>query len=128
MVKISVTIANEASFKSAFLSAPQIMLPYLRNASMDSALLIEGAGKKLSPVDTGRMRASIGTSLGVLDKGLTSVVQTNVFYAVFVHEGTSRIKARPFMRQAAEQNMQRIGNIYSREIGRAMDELAKQAS
>ena len=61
-------------------------------------LTAESHAKELCPVDTGRLRNSI-----------THVVQdeevyigTNVEYAPYVELGTSRMKARPFLKPAAE--------------------------
>jgi len=127
MKDIRVTIQSKDKIVEAFRRFPDIVAPHLRDASMKSAFLIEGAAKKLSPVDTGRMRASIATSLGIADKGITSIVQTNVKYAIFVHDGTKRVKARPFMKQGAEQSTGRIGKIYDGEITKAMQKVANMA-
>ena len=59
----------------------------------------ESYAKKLCPVDTGRLRASI-THQQYDDH--TEVVGTNVEYAPFVELGTHRMAARPFLRPAAE--------------------------
>lgn len=127
MPEIRVEIKNLQQIRTAFARFPETIAPYLRKASMKSAFLIERRAKELSPVDTGRMRGSIATSLGVLNKGISSVVQTNVFYAVWVHEGTRRLRGRPFMKQAAEQNRQNIQNIYDDEVKNAMQEVADMA-
>jgi len=66
------------------------------SAIKEAALIIEGWGKFYTPVDTGRLRASIYTTL----RSMSAIVQPKTNYALFVHEGTSRMKARPFMKQA----------------------------
>lgn len=124
-IKISVPGINEA--RKAFAAFPEIVGPHLRNASMKSAFVIEGNAKKLSPVDTGRMRASIATSLGIKDKGITSIVQTNVKYAIYVHEGTKYQKAQPFMKRGADQSRSKIGDIYESEINQALKKVASMA-
>jgi HK97 gp10 family phage protein len=91
---------------------------------MKSAFEIERAAKILSPVDTGRLRASIATSLGVMNRGITSIVSTNVFYAIYVHEGTKRMRKRPFMRQAAESSIGKITSYYQNAEVRAMQAIA----
>lgn len=118
-IKISLD-SNFEKIRAAFAKFPDQVGPFLRTASMKSALAIEGQAKTLSPVDTGRLRASISTSLGVLNKGITSIVQTNVKYAVFVHEGTARMKGRPFMEQAAEAKKGYIESTYQQEITSAL--------
>lgn len=125
---ISVQIENIDKIREAFARSPEIVGPFLRDASMKSGFLLEGASKKLSPVDTGRMRSSIATSLGILNKGIQSIVSTNVFYAIFVHDGTKRMRGRPFMRQAVDQNVGGIQAIYTDEITKAMNRMASDAS
>lgn len=64
----------------------------------------EGIAKRLSPVDTGRMRATIhvegphGTAAGV---AYYLVANTN--YAIYVHGGTRYLRARPFLLDAVRQ-------------------------
>lgn len=50
----------------------------------------EALAKKATPVDTGRMRASITSQ----NQGQQTVVGTNVEYASFVEYGTSKMDAR----------------------------------
>jgi HK97 gp10 family phage protein len=127
MADIRITIQGIDKVRAAFAKFPDTIGPHLRDASMKSAFLIEGAAKKLSPVDTGRMRASIATSLGIRDRGITAIVQTNVHYAIHVHEGTKRMKKRPFMKQGAESVSGRIGSIYESEMNKAMQKVANLA-
>lgn len=47
-----------------------------------------GTGSGPKRVDTGLLRASIGTNLSVTSTGLTMRVGTGVYYALYVHEGT----------------------------------------
>lgn len=47
-----------------------------------------GTGSGPKRVDTGLLRASIGTNLYTSTTGLTMRVGTGVYYALYVHEGT----------------------------------------
>ncbi len=77
------------------------------------AFEVERFAKQVTPVRTGRLRASIGTSN--LMSGLGAIVQTNINYAIFVHEGTKFMRARPFMQWGAEFAVQHFnGDIGSR--------------
>lgn len=49
------------------------------------------------PVDTGRLRNSVTHLL----KGYDCFIGTNVEYALYVEEGTSRMKGKHFLRKAA---------------------------
>ena len=98
-------------------------------------LLIEGDAKQictdLGAVDTGRLRGSISTnwdggpsygnveSPASTDDGATRPMKmpgdlamvhigSNVEYAPFVHEGTRRMQARPFMDMALMRNIEAI--------------------
>jgi len=70
----------------------------IKEAIYKSALEVEGAAKTFTPVDTGRLRASIFTSL----YSDYAIVQPKTNYALFVHEGTRFMEARPFMRWGAD--------------------------
>ena len=124
MPNISIKIENLDKLKKAFGSYPEIVAPLLRDASSKSAFEVERRAKILSPVDTGRLRSSIATSLGIMNKGITSIVSTNVFYAIYVHEGTRRMRKRPFMRQAAEGSIGQISKHYENAERLAMQAIA----
>lgn len=66
------------------------------------ALRVEGAAKRLCPVDTGRLRSSITNELGTDAEGLVAVIGTDVEYAPYVELGTSRMAAQPFLLPALE--------------------------
>ena len=60
-------------------------------------LVAEGYAKSTCPVDTGRLRNSVTHLL----KGYDCFIGTNVEYAPYVEEGTSRMKGKHFLRKAA---------------------------
>lgn len=123
---------------------------------MQSAFEVEKEAKLFTPVDTGRLRATIATSLGVADLGLTSIVSTNVNYALAVHEGskphaapyapikawakrhgvpagavwwsikTKSRKGRPFMKQGAEKAKEAIERYYGKALTNTVQEIAKK--
>lgn len=65
----------------------------------------ESYAKELCPVDTGRLRNSISH----MQYGEDEYIGSNVEYAPYVELGTHKMKARPFLRPAAEGH----GDIYS---------------
>ena len=73
---------------------------FLRDEINKFAALVERYGKQLSPVRTGFLRASIHTSPA--SSFLQAVVSTGTNYAIFVHEGTRFMRARPFMGEGAK--------------------------
>ena len=53
----------------------------------------------------GRLRASIQVDNSV---ELESTVGTNVYYSLWVHEGTSRMRGRPFLRQGFDAGAKQL--------------------
>ena len=64
------------------------------------AIRCQAAAKRLCPVDTGRLRASIAWRMGHDFGGLYAIVGTNVHYAAPVEFGTRTMRARPYLRPA----------------------------
>ena len=84
---------------------------------MKAVLMIEADAKRLCPVDTGRLRASI-THRVIHDKDfIQGRIGTNVHYAPDVELGTEKQRAQPYLRPALENNwpsietMFRIGSV-----------------
>ena len=68
------------------------------------ALRVEADAKENTPVDTGKLRASIQTSL----EPTRAEVGTNVEYAPYVEMGTSKMAAQPFLYPALAADKQKI--------------------
>lgn len=66
------------------------------------AVRVDAAAKRLCPVDTGRLRSSIGWRLAADSLGLLALIGTNVHYAPHVEYGTFRMRAQPFLRPALQ--------------------------
>lgn len=108
---------NINKFADRFGNFPDKIKEAIRKATTISALLIERGSKMRAPVDTGRLRASIATSL----HPLSATISTHVFYAQYVHEGTRYMPARPFMRDTAEQEKEKINSVFKEEISSALN-------
>jgi len=67
------------------------------------AIRVDRIAKRLCPVDTGRLRASIAWRAESDAEGLSVVVGTNVEYAPWVELGTSTQPARPYLRPALQE-------------------------
>jgi HK97 gp10 family phage protein len=91
------------------------------SAIRKSALLIEGQSKINSPVDTGRMRSSIFSDI----EPMKATIMPTVDYAVYVHEGTKYMKARPFLRDAVKQKEGDMVEVFEKELGKAVDNFNK---
>ena len=88
----------------------------------DATLLVQRDAKRNSPVDTGRLRASITPELRRKKDRVIGVVGTNVDYAPLVEEpGPVRgVGRRPYLEPSLMENRDRIIAIIERAIGRAI--------
>ena len=75
-------------------------------------LVAEGYAKRLCPVDTGNLRNSITHTTD----GSAAYIGTNVEYAPYVEMGTSRTRAQPFLRPAAQDHQDVYRKIAERYL------------
>lgn len=111
MPKISVTITPSFAQVGSMFQAIQ-MGAALQRAISVIAYQIERDSKKVTPVDTGRLRASIFTDIG----NLRAVVAPHTEYAGFVHEGTRYMKARPFMMWGTDSALTTLEGVVAGKI------------
>ena len=88
----------------------------LSNAIKKSAFLVETRAKEVTPVDTGRLRASITTAIS----GPEAIIAPHTEYAIFVHEGVGGRRPRPFMRWGVEQAEPDIQRIFEDAISKVL--------
>lgn len=65
-------------------------------------MVAETHAKEYCPVDTGRLRNSISHDTDLAANA--AIIGSNVEYAAYVELGTSRQKAQPYLRPAAENH------------------------
>jgi len=80
------------------------------------------AGQTGAPFDTGMLRRSITSMVSSDDKTISGAVGTNVEYAVYVHEGTSKMQARPFITDAIRAKRGEIEDIMKKYGGDGLKE------
>lgn len=79
---------------------------------MKAVLMVEADAKRMCPVDTGRLRASI-THRVIHDRGvIQGRVGTNVHYGPDVELGTTNQSAQPYLRPALENNWPAIEAMF----------------
>lgn len=71
----------------------------IQRALIRFGLRAEQLSSDLCPVDTGRLKGSIASTVD----GDMAVCGTNVEYAMYVEMGTSKAAAQPFLRPAAKK-------------------------
>ena len=82
----------------------------------NTASEIEEQAKNNVPVDTGKLRASIVADV----KGLEANIGTDCPYAHFVHDGTYKMEARPFLFSAADDKLEGIEDRIADAIARLL--------
>lgn len=145
MAEIQITIKNLPQIKRAFGMSPLTMRKNLAKAMNKTVLTVGSKATVNAPVDTGRLRSSIlggsykaghgraggsfTTNYGVglaSSNVLTASVGSNVEYALFVHEGTRYMRARPFLRKAVESSQAEVDGYFLTSVQQTLDEIARQ--
>lgn len=109
-MNIKVTMTNNLNFNA------NDMERAIQEELKDSAYEIEKQGKANCPVDTGRLRSSIKADVGNLEAD----IGTSLYYASFVHDGTYKMEARPFLESAAETVLDGIDDRIAEAIERLL--------
>lgn len=97
----------------------------LDQASKRGAELVLAEAKKNVPVDTGRLRDSLFVKKSKVKNGqvkseYTVTKQSDVTYFAPVELGTSKMKARPFLRPAVDQNLKAIAKTVQDDVLEAL--------
>ena len=88
-----------------------------QGALTGAALVVEGAAKVLSPVDTGNLRSSI-THEVLTDEAR---VGTNVEYSPYLEYGTRKMSAQPYLRPALDNSEARVKKMIGDVLGKAAE-------
>lgn len=107
------------SLVSKFDGFEHILARRLREGISKYSVMVHGQAIKEAPYDTGRLRSSISSMMDVKAKGLRAIIQPNVKYAIFVHEGTKPHVIKPRNKKAlywkgAEHPVKKVNHPGSR--------------
>jgi HK97 gp10 family phage protein len=81
--------------------------------AMHKAVLIAEAGsKKRTPVKRGTLRRSETSRVEGAGMKVRGIVGTNIIYGPFVHNGTRRMRARPFFEWGLADSQARIVKVF----------------
>lgn len=132
---VQIKIKNLAQIRAAFLIAPFAMKKNLAKAiALSSQRLVSKsrmAATKLiyqSPESptyrrTGLLRSRINVQLLTMTR---AEVYSNVNYAIYVHEGTSRMRARPFMKVGLQDADKEIQTIFVKSVKDTLNEIGRR--
>lgn len=118
---IEIRITNLPQIKSAFSRAPGLMRDSLNNAIKKSIITIQRDSMINTPVLTGRLRSSTRS----LFSDMRGEVGTHTNYDVFIHEGTKYMRARPYLRQAVESNVDEVSKFFTEAVDDVLSKIGK---
>lgn len=128
---INITIPNLPKFQNALKKWPQLAEKEIKKALEGSIFSIEREAKQLTPVDTGRLRASLGGGAfqgGSYSEGANIKIEktrasigSDVKYAVYVHNWT------PFLSGGARAAMKNIENFFKQAVENIFNKIAKDS-
>ena len=107
----------------------QKLLPSAAMTAMRKSLyIVEGEAirlvsydEKLKAVDTGRMKSTITSAVTEISaKHLYGIVGVGTHYAIYVHEGTHKMGARPFLTTALRNKKKAIFNLFKHHVSREL--------
>jgi HK97 gp10 family phage protein len=127
---IEVSLKNSAKILRAYAKAPIDVSRAIQRGIERSGVFAEGAVKTIitagtgmwkPPIDTGQMRQGIHATFA---PGKSVVKPSSMTpYAVYVHDGTRRMKARPFFQITKQTKEGKMQKFFEEEISLALDKL-----
>lgn len=130
MTQVHIEIKNIAEIKHAFGQAPRLMNDAFKQALQKSAVQVKresmlNVSDNMVNVRTGRLRSSHRFSVSGSGLQMKAEVGPSVSYAVFLHEGTRFIRARPFLKVAAESSLDEIDDYFTRATQDVFDKIGR---
>lgn len=122
MPKIEVKITNLNEIRRAFSKAPQLTTKYVNAAIQISLFKIETDSKRETPVDTGYLRSSHQTMF----RDLYGELEPKAKYAIYVHEGTYKMRARPFLYNAVVSNEKFVQDQFTKGMQKVFDQIGSE--
>jgi HK97 gp10 family phage protein len=126
---------TQDELKKRLNNVPKNMQQDVLDAMTKAAMNIEGEAKKYcapsttiydkAPFITGTMRRSISSYAKIQGKKIIGIVGAGVFYALYVHEGTEKMAARPFLWDAIKNKRPETIKLLSQGIEKAMRRAAQ---
>ena len=103
---ITIKVTGLDAVIKKFENMPREFITEMDKSVKRSAYLVEGESKKVTPVDTGRLRASINSVFSILQ----AIIAPHTNYAIYVH------RRKPFMQWGAENAIDDIKREFERAV------------
>jgi len=124
LAMIDIDFGKIARLHAAMKQMPGIITEELGKAVTDLVLIVEAEAKRLCPVDTGKLRASITP---VIESWAAGFVGTNTSYAPHVEYGTRNAPAQAFLEPAFLEGKRRASKVFGQAIARAIARFDREA-
>jgi HK97 gp10 family phage protein len=123
---ISIKISGLDKLAKAWGSLSSELKQEAYDAFTKAGYIVEGNAKKHTPIDTGLLMRSINTSSRISMKGEPHVViSPHTNYATYVHQGTRKMKARPYMSEGYDDSKAKIETIMRKMLTNIVRKMAK---
>lgn len=121
-MEISIKINNLPQIMSALRKSPYLMARNLNKAITYSIAKVQQKSVPLTPVKTGRLRASYHTYF----RNLYGMISPETDYAIYVHEGTRFMRARPFLAEGISESNKDIQNYFEKAVEDTLNQIANE--
>lgn len=128
-VTVSVSITNIDQIQKAFKQAPDLMSAELNDAIKKSLFAIQSEtilnvhpDRGINIITGGLLAATERPPTFTMLKGVYDI---NISYAIFVHQGTRFMKARPFLKNAAESKNKAINSFFTAAVNNVLSQIGK---
>lgn len=130
---ISLKLKNEQRVLNAFRNAPDLFAKEMQKVMQKVSVFTVGEVKMVITSGTRMFRPPIKT--GALRRGIqirevkpmraVIIPASSTPYAKYVHEGTKRMKARPFFNITVEEKQKKVQEFFKKELNNIVDKIAK---
>lgn len=124
-ISIKIDAPGMRKLKERFKERPAKVVSALREALHKAAFVLEAESKRAitygetRAIDTGRLRSELIVR-ELSTRELKASIYPIVFYGTLVHEGTYKMRGRPFFQVAARQGRPQAQDIFTEEINQAL--------
>lgn len=117
---MSMRLEGGRELKRALREFPDAVNHGIRRGMAKGMFRVQRTAREKARVDTGRLRASIVIRVKGVLSGVRGIVGSAVHYAPHQEFGTKHMKAQPYLRPAAKQNIDDAINDIKASIARAL--------
>jgi len=122
---IQYKIVNLPQIKMALAAYPTIMTKNLQQAIVKTSFLVHGMATSTVPVRTGFLRRSHNTAPFI--GKLRGEINPFANYAFWVHEGTRRMRARPWLRNAVSNSHKQSNAFFEQAVEDTLNTVGRMA-